>query len=127
MVVQKSKRSRSRRGAGRAHYFLVPKGWTICAETGEPVPPHRDCFWDRVHRLNPHGGVGRPALEEAPSRGVEIAALPNPRPAIQGIQRRRTGEVAERYHRDRRTVPLGDGDDWSCAIGVFLRARASRL
>lgn len=41
MVVQKSKRSRSRRGAGRAHFFLVPKGWTVCKETGEVVPPHR--------------------------------------------------------------------------------------
>ncbi len=41
MVVQKSKRSRSRRGAGRAHFFLVPKGWTLIKETGEIVPPHR--------------------------------------------------------------------------------------
>lgn len=41
MVVQKSKRSRSRRGAGRAHFFLVPKGWTVVPETGEVVQPHR--------------------------------------------------------------------------------------
>jgi large subunit ribosomal protein L32 len=41
MVVPKKKRSRSVRGQGRAHYFLVPKGWTVCPETGEPVPPHR--------------------------------------------------------------------------------------
>jgi len=41
MVVQKSKRSRSRRGAGRAHFYLVPKGWTLVKETGEIVPPHR--------------------------------------------------------------------------------------
>lgn len=40
MVVQKSKRSRSRRGAGRAHFYLVPKGWTVIKETGEVVPPH---------------------------------------------------------------------------------------
>jgi large subunit ribosomal protein L32 len=41
MPAQKSKRSRSRRGAGRAHFFLIPKGWTVCKETGEAVPPHR--------------------------------------------------------------------------------------
>lgn len=41
MAMQKSRRSRSRRGAGRAHFSLVPKGWTICKETGEVVPPHR--------------------------------------------------------------------------------------
>ncbi|MEO5668275.1 MAG: 50S ribosomal protein L32 [Bdellovibrionota bacterium] len=41
MAVQKSKRSRSRRGAGRAHFGLAPKGWTVCPQTGEPVPPHR--------------------------------------------------------------------------------------
>lgn len=40
MAVQKSKRSRMRRGAGRAHFAIVPKGWTVCAQTGEPVPPH---------------------------------------------------------------------------------------
>jgi large subunit ribosomal protein L32 len=41
MPMQKSKRSRMRRGAGRAHFALVPKGWTVCKETGEPVQPHR--------------------------------------------------------------------------------------
>ena len=41
MAVQKSKRSRMRRGAGRAHHALVPKGWTVCEQTGEVVPPHR--------------------------------------------------------------------------------------
>ncbi len=41
MVVPKKKRSRKLRGDGRAHYALVPKGWSICAETGEPVRPHR--------------------------------------------------------------------------------------
>jgi large subunit ribosomal protein L32 len=41
MAVQKSKRSRSRRGAGRAHHALVPKGWTLVEQTGEVVPPHR--------------------------------------------------------------------------------------
>lgn len=41
MAMQKSKRSRSRRGAGRAHFSLVPKGWTLVKETGEVVPPHR--------------------------------------------------------------------------------------
>lgn len=41
MPMQKSRRSRSRRGAGRAHFSLVPKGWTICKETGEVVQPHR--------------------------------------------------------------------------------------
>jgi large subunit ribosomal protein L32 len=41
MAMQKSKRSRSRRGAGRAHFSLVPKGWTVCKETGEFVQPHR--------------------------------------------------------------------------------------
>lgn len=40
MPMQKSKRSRSRRGAGRAHFGLVPKGWTVVKETGEVVPPH---------------------------------------------------------------------------------------
>jgi len=29
-----------RRGAGRAHFAVVPKGWTVCKETGEVVPPH---------------------------------------------------------------------------------------
>jgi ribosomal protein L32 len=29
-----------RRGAGRAHFSLVPKGWTVIKETGEVVPPH---------------------------------------------------------------------------------------
>jgi large subunit ribosomal protein L32 len=41
MAVQKSKRSRSRRGAGRAHFAIVPKGWTVCEQTGEVVQPHR--------------------------------------------------------------------------------------
>ncbi|NCN41885.1 50S ribosomal protein L32 [bacterium] len=41
MAVQKSKRSKSRRGQGRAHFSLVPKGWTVCKETGEVVQPHR--------------------------------------------------------------------------------------
>jgi len=41
MPVQKSKRSKSRRGQGRAHFFLVPKTWTICPQTGEPVAPHK--------------------------------------------------------------------------------------
>jgi large subunit ribosomal protein L32 len=41
MAMQKSKRSRSRRGAGRAHFFLVPKGWTVVKETGEVCPPHK--------------------------------------------------------------------------------------
>ena len=41
MVVPKKKRSRKLRGDGRAHYFLVPKGWTVCKETGEFVAPHR--------------------------------------------------------------------------------------
>jgi large subunit ribosomal protein L32 len=41
MAMQKSKRSRSRRGAGRAHFALVPKGWTLIKETGEVVPPHK--------------------------------------------------------------------------------------
>jgi large subunit ribosomal protein L32 len=41
MAMQKSRRSRARRGAGRAHFSLVPKGWTVCKETGEVVPPHR--------------------------------------------------------------------------------------
>ena len=40
MAMQKSKRSRSRRGAGRAHFFMVPKGWSVVKETGEAVPPH---------------------------------------------------------------------------------------
>jgi large subunit ribosomal protein L32 len=40
MAMQKSKRSRMRRGAGRAHFAIVPKGWTVCKETGEVVPPH---------------------------------------------------------------------------------------
>jgi len=53
MVVQKSKRSRSRRGAGRAHFFLVPKGWTVCKETGEPCPPHRvsDSGWYKGKKI----------------------------------------------------------------------------
>jgi len=41
MAMQKSKRSRSRRGQGRAHFFMVPKGWTFVKETGEVVAPHR--------------------------------------------------------------------------------------
>ncbi len=41
MVVPKKKRSRKLRGDGRAHYALVPKGWTVIKETGEFVPPHR--------------------------------------------------------------------------------------
>ncbi len=41
MVVPKKKRSRKLRGDGRAHFYLVPKGWTIIKETGEIVPPHR--------------------------------------------------------------------------------------
>ena len=41
MAMQKSKRSRARRGAGRAHFNLVPKGWTINKDTGEVVPPHK--------------------------------------------------------------------------------------
>ena len=41
MAMQKSKRSRSRRGAGRAHFFMVPKGWTVVKETGEVLAPHR--------------------------------------------------------------------------------------
>ncbi len=41
MATQKSKRSRMRRGAGRAHFAIVPKGWTVIKETGEVVPPHR--------------------------------------------------------------------------------------
>jgi len=41
MAMQKSKRSRARVGQGRAHFFLVPKSWTICPETGEAVAPHR--------------------------------------------------------------------------------------
>lgn len=40
MVVPKKKRSKSRTRQGRAHFFLVPKGWTVCKETGEVVPPH---------------------------------------------------------------------------------------
>jgi large subunit ribosomal protein L32 len=40
VAIQKSKRSRMRRGAGRAHHALVPKGWTVCKETGEVCPPH---------------------------------------------------------------------------------------
>ena len=40
MAVHKSKRSRSRRAQGRAHFAIVPKGWTVCKETGEVVPPH---------------------------------------------------------------------------------------
>mgnify|MGYP000901997532 CR=1 FL=1 len=41
MPMQKSKRSRMRRGHGRSQFFLVPAGWTTCPETGEAVPPHR--------------------------------------------------------------------------------------
>ena len=41
MVVPKKKTSRSRRNQRRAHDFLVPKGFSICKETGEVVPPHR--------------------------------------------------------------------------------------
>jgi len=41
MIVPKSKKSRSKRGSRRAHDFLVPKGWSVCPETGESVPPHR--------------------------------------------------------------------------------------
>jgi large subunit ribosomal protein L32 len=41
MAVQKSKRSRSRRGAGRAHFYLEPKPYSVVKETGESVMPHR--------------------------------------------------------------------------------------
>jgi large subunit ribosomal protein L32 len=41
MVVPKKKKSRSRKGMGRSHFGLVPKGWTVCEVTGEFVPPHR--------------------------------------------------------------------------------------
>lgn len=41
MVVPKKKTSRSVRNQRRAHDFLVPKGFSICKETGEVVPPHR--------------------------------------------------------------------------------------
>jgi large subunit ribosomal protein L32 len=45
MVVPKKKTSRSRRNQRRAHDFLVPKGFSICKETGEVVPPHRVSLW----------------------------------------------------------------------------------
>lgn len=41
MPVQKSKRSRMRRGHGRAHFFLTPKTFSVVKETGEFVMPHR--------------------------------------------------------------------------------------
>lgn len=41
MPVQKSKRSRMRRGAGRAHFYLEPKTYMTVKETGETVMPHR--------------------------------------------------------------------------------------
>lgn len=41
MAMQKSKRSRSRRGAGRAHFFMTPSSWTTVKETGELVSPHK--------------------------------------------------------------------------------------
>lgn len=41
MPVQKSKRSRMRRGQGRAHFFLTPKTYSVVKETGEFVLPHR--------------------------------------------------------------------------------------
>ncbi len=41
MVVPKKKTSRMRRGNRRSHDFLVPKGWSVCPQTGEYVPPHR--------------------------------------------------------------------------------------
>lgn len=41
MPVQKSKRSRMRRGQGRAHFFLTPKTFSVVKESGEVVMPHR--------------------------------------------------------------------------------------
>jgi large subunit ribosomal protein L32 len=41
MPVQKSKRSRSRRGAGRAHFFITAKTHRVEKETGEFALPHR--------------------------------------------------------------------------------------
>lgn len=41
MVVPKKKTSKSRTAQRSANKFLVPKGFSICKETGEVVPPHR--------------------------------------------------------------------------------------
>ena len=41
MAVPKKRKSYARKRQGLAHDYIVPKGWTICKETGEVVPPHR--------------------------------------------------------------------------------------
>ena len=41
MPVPKKRKSHSKVRQRRSHDFLTPKGWTVCKETGEPVPPHR--------------------------------------------------------------------------------------
>lgn len=41
MPVPKKRKSHSKTRMGRAHYAIVPAGWSVCKETGEAVPPHR--------------------------------------------------------------------------------------
>jgi len=41
MPVPKKRKSSSKVKQRRSHDSLTPKGWTVCKETGEFVPPHR--------------------------------------------------------------------------------------